>query len=167
MAAALRSSAFTPRTQALGGRSSSASKWTSCDAAWTPASVRPAAAVATRCAAIEPSACSSASCTLQDDGCDCQPQNASPAYSMANAMRIRVHSKDSGGESIDPPPVLTEIEESAELRQQRLRFHFLLVVALVQHFLQNFAGAFDVAHFLICLGEIELRCGVVPLAVEH
>ena len=56
---------------------------------------------------------------------------------------------------------------SAELRQQRLRLGLLVLVALVQHFLQNFAGAFYVAHLVVGLREIELRRGVVPLAIDN
>src|SRR4051794_37598069 len=73
--------------------------------------------------------------------------------------------KKSGGET--PPPSSLERNSSGELGEQRLGFAFLLVVAFVQHLLKDLAGAFDIAHFLIGLGEIELRRGVVPLPVEH
>src|SRR6185503_8924727 len=43
-----------------------------------------------------------------------------------------------------------------ELRQQRLRLRLLLVVAFVQHFLQDLARALEIAHLLVRLGEIEL-----------
>src|SRR5438128_4290000 len=54
-----------------------------------------------------------------------------------------------------------------ELGQQALSLDLLLVVALVQNFLEDFTRTFDVAHFLVRLGEIELGRRVVPLTVEH
>src|SRR5208282_438840 len=54
-----------------------------------------------------------------------------------------------------------------QLRQQRLCLGFLLVVALVEDFLQDFARALDVAHFLIRLSQVELGRGIVPLAIEY
>ena len=68
--------------------------------------------------------------------------------------------------SLRRPPVLAD-SRSAELGEQRLRFGLLLVVAFVQHFLQDLARAFDVAHLLVRLREVELGRRVVPLAVEH
>ena len=64
-AAAAGRCALTPRTQADSGRCASVSKWTICDTACTPASVRPAAITVTGCPAISPIARSSASCTPQ------------------------------------------------------------------------------------------------------
>src|SRR5476649_2428438 len=105
-----------------------------------------------------------------------------PSYSIPSAMRISVAStrgvlqsgafaadwKDKGRWFPDPPPRYSfRRRGSGQLGDQRLGFGFLLIVALVQHFLENFARAFDIAHFLIRLGEIELGRGIVPLAIEH
>ena len=53
------SRAFTPRTQAFSGREAVVSKWTTCESACTPASVRPAQTVATGCPASAQSEASS------------------------------------------------------------------------------------------------------------
>ena len=53
---------------------------------------------------------------------------------------------------------------SGQFREQRLGFGLLLVVALVQHFLQDFPRALDVAHFLICLGQGQYLVFAVEIA---
>src|SRR5450755_3173431 len=76
--------------------------------------------------------------------------------------------KHKGRWIVDPPPRYAFCYRgSGQLGDQRLGFGFLLLVALMQHFLQDLARALDIAHLLIRLGEIELGGRIVPLAVEH
>src|SRR5262249_14086265 len=149
------------RTQASSGRTLAVSKCATCIVACTPASVRPAAVTPTEASATEDSARSSASCAPLPSGCDCQPWNGSPSYSIPSAIRMK---KNGGCWSRRR---CLDCLGLCQLRQQRLRFCLLRVVAFVQYLLQDFARAFDVAHLLIRLGEVELGCRVVPLAVEH
>src|SRR4029079_13315574 len=87
---------------------------------------------------------------------DWKPQKWRPSYSSASARRM-------------PAPAASRRRPPSrrQLRAETLRFRFLLLVAFVQHFLQDLARSVGVAHFLIRLGEIELGRGVVPLPVEH
>ena len=69
-----------------------------------------------------------------------------------------------GGETGRRAPV-SRHNASAERIKQLLGLRLLCRIALLHDFLQDFARAVLVTHFLVRLGEIELRLHVVPVIV--
>src|SRR5690606_24901181 len=127
-----------PSSHCRGVRSARVSKCATCPVACTPASVRPAACTVTGSSATAETAAATQASIVRAWRCSCQPANAVPSYSMPIAIR-----------------------GTGALRAQRidqaLRLAALARVAFVEHFLEDAARAFGIAHVDVRAREIELR----------
>src|SRR2546422_957886 len=159
------SSAFTPRTQADGGRDSRSSKCTTCPRACTPRSVLPAQVTPTGPPAIAPRAGSRASCTAPPPGCVCHPRKRLPSYSSPRAMRIKQKAAVASAAAFFSVQQGGVRRMLTQLGQQLLRLALLHAVAVLQHLVEQLPRAVLVSHHLVRLGEIELGGDFLPFRI--
>src|SRR5450631_122065 len=143
---------FAPSTHARGVRTAVVSKCTTCPAACTPESVRPAQMATTGWPATKPSAFSTASCTETECDCDCHPAKSVPSYSTIAAMR-----RGSTPRSTTPPPSAGDVTLAGQRLYETRCFLFLAGRAFLHDLFENAAGPLGIAHIHISPCEIQFR----------